>query len=161
MKMSYYNIRKKEIEKTKITNDIIEESSINEGSADSNDNAKKANSNDKSKNNLTKKELNDSKKDSSKVFKKRGSSIMSKIFLQDTTVNSNTNNDSIKAVNDLKNLILIPIKEIVIKIYCKKMKKKIQLNSIFLQVQALEKKSLIKITGIKNLEGVKQGKKQS
>ena len=27
---------------------------------------------------------------------------MSKIFLQDTTVNSNTNNDSIKAVNDLK-----------------------------------------------------------
>jgi hypothetical protein len=97
--------KKKETEKAKITNDIIEESSINEGSVDSgNDNEIKSNSNNKSKNNSTKNELSDNKKDSSKVFKKRGSSMMSKIFLQETTVNSNTNNDSIKNVNNLNKL---------------------------------------------------------
>jgi len=94
--------KKKELAKTKITNDIIEESSINENSSDSNnDHAIKSNSNNKSKNNSIKKELSDSKKDSSKVFKKRGSTVMSKIFLQDTTTSSNTNNDSIKTENNL------------------------------------------------------------
>jgi len=99
--IKYYKEKKEketQKEKTKISNDIIEESSINENSSDNDNNIQ---SNSKSKTNSIRKDLSDSKKDPSKIFKKRGSSLMSKIFMQDTTINSNTNNDSIRNVNTI------------------------------------------------------------